>query len=408
MGMTSALGWFGPPDLARPDLRRRARALWMMSWPLLAVVTVLLGVAVMVEPSTLARRATTVTAVAVLVLALHAISRSGRPILASWILVIGLSVIVTQRAWITGGIHAPVPVFYALFIVMGGILIGARGGFATAAVCLFGAIVLTIGTATGALARKPGAGSELAAFVFVALGIGMATLVQTLIARRPRPEELGTDAVNMLVHDMRAPMQITQAHLELLRQDLGGEQLKDVDGALGGVKTLNLMANSLLDVSRLEAGRMPIRRMMTDLAELATSVVRALNVLQPARSITVESIGDPVCNCDPELTRRIIENLVTNAMKHTVVANPVRVTVLGTARDRISVAVSDTGPGIPRQNRPGLFQRFSADGPRRTGSFESSGLGLAFCRLAAEAQDGAMRFEAGSPEGCVFTLDLPR
>jgi signal transduction histidine kinase len=346
--------------------------------------------------------------VATLVVALHAISRAGRPVLASWILVIGLSVIVTQRAWITGGIHAPVPVFYALFIVMGGLLIGARGGFVTAAVCLLGAIVLTIGTATGTLARKPGAGSPLAAFVFVALGIGLAMLVQALIARRPRPEDLGTDAVSMLVHDMRAPMQITQAHLELLRQDLSGEQLKDVDGALGGVKTLHLMANSLLDVSRLEAGRMPIRRMMTDVAELATEEVRALNVLQSARTMTVETVGDPICNCDPELTRRIVENLLTNAMKHTDVVTPIRVTVIGSVRNRISIAVSDTGPGVPKQNRPGLFERFSAQGPRRAAGFESSGLGLAFCRLAAEAQGGRVRYEPGSPEGSVFTLDLPR
>ena len=115
----AAATWFAPPELTRPDLRRRARALWIVSWPFFALVAVVLGIAVVIEPHTLARRATTVAAVGALVLVLHTISRAGRPVLASWILVVGLCLIVTQRAWITGGIHAPVAVFYALFVLMG-------------------------------------------------------------------------------------------------------------------------------------------------------------------------------------------------------------------------------------------------------------------------------------------------
>ncbi|HEV3217025.1 MAG TPA: hypothetical protein VGZ27_14940, partial [Vicinamibacterales bacterium] len=177
----SILHWFAAPELSRPDLRRRARELWIVSWPFFAVVTVVLGVAVLVEPDTLARRSITIAAVGALMILLHTISRGGRPALASWILVIGLSVIVTQRAWITGGIHAPVAVFYALFIVMASVLLGARGGLVTAAVCLVGAIVLTVGTALGWLAPRPGADSPLGGFVFVVLAIGLALVLQALV-----------------------------------------------------------------------------------------------------------------------------------------------------------------------------------------------------------------------------------
>src|SRR5438270_13691310 len=111
MSSQSFFHWFAPPEYARTDLRRPARALWIVSWPFFAVVTVVLGIAVLVEPHTLARRSTTIAAVGALMTLLHTISRAGRPVLASWILVVGLSVIVTQRAWITGGIHAPVAVF---------------------------------------------------------------------------------------------------------------------------------------------------------------------------------------------------------------------------------------------------------------------------------------------------------
>src|SRR5438270_13133395 len=105
MSSQSFFHWFAPPEYARTDLRRPARALWIVSWPFFAVVTVLLGIAVLVEPHTLARRATTVAAVGILMTVLHMTSRAGRPRLASWILVMGLPLTVTQRAWITGGIH---------------------------------------------------------------------------------------------------------------------------------------------------------------------------------------------------------------------------------------------------------------------------------------------------------------
>ena len=141
--------------MPRLDLRRRARALWIVSWPLFGVVAVLLSIAVLVEPYTLARRAVTIGVVGALITSLHMISRSGRPVLASWILVIGLSVIVTQRAWITGGIHAPVAVFYTLFIVMAGVLLSARGSLVTAGVCVLGGIVLTAGTALEWLTPRP-------------------------------------------------------------------------------------------------------------------------------------------------------------------------------------------------------------------------------------------------------------
>jgi signal transduction histidine kinase len=403
----SILNWFAPPHLSRPDLRRRARALWIVSWPFFAVVAVALTIAVLVEPETLVRRLTTITTVGVLIALLHAISRAGRPMLASWILVFGLTVIVTQRAWITGGIHAPVAVFYVLFIVMASVLLGNRGALATAAVCFLAAAILDIGTAFQWLTPPLGAGSPHGAFVFVIFAIGLALVLQTLLNLRPGREAVRLDAVQMIVHDMRAPMQALLAHLDLLRDEIRGESVKDVEAAIGGATTLRRMTNSLLDVSRLEAGQMPVRRSLTDLAALAVSVVTAIRVLQPTRDIAVETRGDTACNCDPELTRRIIENLVSNAMKHTEVDGRVRV-VISSSPDNVYIAVSDEGPGVPLEKRARIFEPFSAEGLRSANGYDSSGLGLAFCRLAAEAQGGSIRIEDGTPRGNVFVVELPR
>jgi hypothetical protein len=404
----AVLRWFSIPDLPRPDLQRHARALWLVSWPFLAVVIVGLSAAVLVEPSTLVRRATTAAAVAALVCVLHIVSRGGRPMLASWVLVLGLSVIVSERAWITGGIHAPVPAFYALFIVMAGAIIGFRASLVTAGACVLGAIILTIGTAQHWLAVPTNAGSPIARLVFVALCIGLALVLQPLIASGAGRDRPTLDAAQMLAHDLRSPMQVLIAHLEVLRERARGEDAREIDGAMGRVAALNRLTSSFLDLSRIESGQMPVHRSITNVSVLAQSVVVPLRALQPERRLTVETQGDPLCHCDRELTRRIIENLVNNAMKHTDVRGAVRVIVDGSAR-AVVIAVHDEGAGVPLQTRKNIFDPyFSGSGLISKAGLESSGLGLTFCRLAAEAQGGSIRIEDGAAGGSVFVVELPR
>lgn len=405
--MLQTLRWFAPPELPRADLRRRARALWLLSWPLFLVVALLLSAAVIVEPETAARRATTIAAIGALVLALHAVSRGGRPVLASWAFVIGLCLIVTQRAWITGGIHAPIAAFYVVFIVLGGVLLGGRGGVAAAAVCVAGAIVLTLGTARAWLAAPPNAGPALGALMFVLLTIGLALVLHAMVSARPRRGGVDADAVQMIVHDMRSPLHAVLAHLELLREEIRGERAADVEGAMAGASRLHRMTTNLLDVSRLEAGRMPVAAVATDLGALARSVVDGVRVLQPGRQIDVQTAGDSSsCLCDPELTRRILENLVMNAIKHTPVACGVRVAISRTNR-WAQIAVHDEGPGVPAAKRAQIFEPYGSEAVRSAAGYESSGLGLAFCKLAAEAQGGSIRIEQGRPSGTVFVVDLP-
>jgi len=407
MTTQSIVQWFGPPEFARVDLRNRARALWIVSWPLLVVVAVLLALGVLVEPETLVRRATTLAAVGGLVTALHATSRAGRPELASWLLVIGLSLIVTQRAWITGGIHAPVGVFYVVFIVMAGALIGVRGAVVTAAICGLGAIALTLGNAVGWIAPRPGAGSEIGKFVFVLLAIAVGLVLDALVRFRPPSEKLDANAVHLVVGDMRSPMQVLVSHLEVLRREVRGESVEDAEAALEGARVLRRMTNSLFDVSRLQAGQMPIQRSITDLSGLAHGVVSAVRAVQPTCDIAVETLGDSICNCDPALTRRTIENLVCSAMQVTTIDGRVRV-IVGGSRDRASIAVTDEGPPVPPSYRARIFEPYRCDRPQRASADESSGLGLAFCRLATEAQGGTIRIEDGTPRGNAFVVELPR
>jgi K+-sensing histidine kinase KdpD len=297
--------------------------------------------------------------------------------------------------------------FYLVFIVIAGVLLGARGAVATAAISTRGANVLTVGTALGWLTPRPGAGPVLNGLILVVLAIALALVLHALLSLRPRREGLDVDGVKLLVADMRSPMQVLLSHLEVLRGELRGESGKDVEAALGGVRVLRRMANSLLDVTLLEAGRMPIRRSLTDLSGLAHGVVCAVRNVQPTCDIAVETRTDSRCNCDPELTRRIIENLVINAMKVTTIDGRVRVVIAG-AQHGVSIAFTDEGPAVPPEQRTRIFEPYRTDRLQRDAADESSGLALAFCRLAIEAQGGAIRIENGTPRGNVFVIDLPR
>jgi signal transduction histidine kinase len=152
---------------------------------------------------------------------------------------------------------------------------------------------------------------------------------------------------------------------------------------------------------------MPVRRTVTDLSTLADAVLAAVRILQPTRDIAVETVGNSSCRCDPELTRRIIENLVGNAMKHTPTAARIRVVISG-SKERAHISVHDDGPGVPPTRRSRIFEPFNAEGLVSANGVESSGIGLAFCKLAAEAQGGSIRLVDGVSGGSVFLVDLPR
>jgi K+-sensing histidine kinase KdpD len=132
-----------------------------------------------------------------------------------------------------------------------------------------------------------------------------------------------------------------------------------------------------------------------------------MRILQPTRDISVDAVGDTACDCDSELMRRVLENLVSNAMKHTPVEGQVRVAITGLGY-RVCVAVHDEGLGVPPEKRARLFEPFSAEGLRTATGYESFGLGLVFCRLAVEAQGGTIRVVDGHPRGSIFVVELRR
>jgi len=222
-------------------------------------------------------------------------------------------------------------------------------------------------------------------------------------------ERLRDDLVHMIVHDMRSPLTALQIDLNLLKGPaaaLDDVSRQGLQAAVDSVKALNRMANDLLDVSRLEEGKMPIDRAEWDLTQIASEVRSALRNIDHERPIDIETAGPVRATCDGSLVRRVLENLVSNGIRHTPAGSRIRIS-LASDRGRVRVEVHDQGRGVPPEAREKIFEKFGALQARHDRSYHSVGLGLAFCKLAIRAQGGTIGVDSGVPAGSTFWFELP-
>jgi len=222
-------------------------------------------------------------------------------------------------------------------------------------------------------------------------------------------ERLRDDLVHMIVHDMRSPLTALQIDLNLLKGPaaaLSDVSRQGLQAAVDSVKALNRMANDLLDVSRLEEGKMPIDRAEWDLTQIASEVRSALRNIDHERPIDIETAGPVRATCDGSLVRRVLENLVSNGIRHTPAGSRIRIS-LASDRGRVRVEVHDQGRGVPPEAREKIFEKFGALQARHDRSYHSVGLGLAFCKLAIRAQGGTIGVDSGVPAGSTFWFELP-
>ena len=217
--------------------------------------------------------------------------------------------------------------------------------------------------------------------------------------------------VHMLVHDLRSPLTGIVCDLQLLEHEgqrtLHPNLMECVSGAVKSAQVLSGMITSILDVNRLESGAMPLSLMDTDLVDLVREARTALG--SAALRVRVENGGGhahPAAPCDPELIRRVVLNLLSNAIDYSPPEEPVTVKV-AQRNGSIRIAVSDRGPGIPEEHHDRIFQKFGQCAKNGRQRKASSGLGLAFCRLAVEAHAGRIGIESEDGKGSTFWFELP-
>jgi len=216
----------------------------------------------------------------------------------------------------------------------------------------------------------------------------------------------------MATHELRTPLTIVSGYVELLAGStaarLTAEEREFIDIAQAGTKTLSRLVDDLLDLARIEAGRLDLTIRAVDVGEAIKRVHRMVSVQAAAKGIdsvvTVEPDLPPIA-ADPDRLTQILLNLVGNAVKFTEQGH-IQSTVRRSG-DGVEISVADTGIGIAPEAQTAIFDEFRQADASTTRRFGGTGLGLAIAKRLVEMQGGTLTVESTVDVGSTFRLWLP-
>ncbi|MSQ12215.1 MAG: HAMP domain-containing protein [Dehalococcoidia bacterium] len=242
------------------------------------------------------------------------------------------------------------------------------------------------------------------------VGTGVLLTLHDLTELR-KLETTRREFVSNVSHELRTPIAAVKAMAETLQAGALEEQktARDfINRILREADRMGLMVNELLELSRLESGRVALQLRPVNLRALVEDVVAQFQALSTAKAITLVvalSDGLPFLAAEEEKLRQVLVNLLDNALKFTSPHGVVTVH----AEERgsaVAVSVQDTGSGIPREHLPHIFERFyKADRSRRD---SGAGLGLAIVKHIVQTHGGTVDAESQEGVGSVFTFTIPK
>lgn len=209
-------------------------------------------------------------------------------------------------------------------------------------------------------------------------------------------------------HDLRTPLMVIQAKLDRLLRTPGLEPSvrEDLRHCSGEVDRLSRLASDLLLLAKADTHQLKLARAPERLDEMLVECVGRMNTLANDRDISLwVDIDEPVeVICDAPTLQRVLMNILDNAITHSPESSTV-MAHLGLRDGCAAITISDTGPGIPEEHLPKIFDRFyRSDGPRST---PGSGLGLAIAKTIIEAHGGTIQLASTPASGTVVTILLP-
>lgn len=351
-----------------------------------------------------------------------------RPI--AWGVLLIYTIIITIAVHFTGGPQTPMPALYLLVIVAAAFVLGLGGAIMVAvAGCIAYAVLL---------------GLEFAGLVpiysiwnipFEPQGKGILFMVNWLVVATPagltaflcgslanqlkarnielrRSEQVRQAFTELMVHDLRNPLTVLLGVLDLilmlLASSLTEDQRRLVDNARRSGHMMLGLISDMLDLAKMEAGQLQLKLQAVDLHELVRASVEQIRVYAEREELKVEMyLGDalPRLEGDRQLLERVLANLLSNAIKHTPSGG--RITVSTSLEDSgvVMVRVTDTGEGIPPDHLDKIFEKFGQ--VEQKFQRRGTGLGLTFCKMAIEAQQGQIWVESALGVGSTFIFTLP-
>jgi heavy metal sensor kinase len=211
-------------------------------------------------------------------------------------------------------------------------------------------------------------------------------------------------------HELRTPLTILQLELEGISQNhLSDGSLGDqIGSALEETHRMSRIVESLLAISRLDAGEARMDKTRMDLGELAASTGNEMVLLAEEKSIRLRIRATPGVQVEGDRTRlqQVIVNLIDNAIKYTQEGGDVEISVSGEGNTAV-LEVSDNGPGIPAQALPHVFERFYRADKARSRASGGAGLGLSIVKAICTAHNAEVKVSSQEGRGASFRVELP-
>ncbi len=238
--------------------------------------------------------------------------------------------------------------------------------------------------------------------------------VGTDITERKQIEQLKDDFIGTASHELRTPMAIIRESVSQILGEMHGKitqaQRELLNVTLGAIDRLGRIVNDLLDVSKLEAGKMQLRKEIVDITALAKTIIDGFFSRAQAKRVELKmrfSHSVIEAYVDKDKIIQVFTNLVDNALKFTN-EGFIEISILQKDKDRvIECSVLDTGRGIASENLPKLFSKFEQFGRIHEGQEKGTGLGLAICKGIVEAHGGKITVTSKPEEGTRFTFTIP-
>jgi two-component system sensor histidine kinase/response regulator len=221
--------------------------------------------------------------------------------------------------------------------------------------------------------------------------------------------QLREDMVNMIVHDLRNPLTNIMLCTDILQLPNfpPAEHQPKLEQIQGNVKQLQSMIDSLLFMAKLESGKMKLNLTEVDLHHLCSGVLADFRLL--AEQHRIQLVGElpqpgQKFTMDGALFRRVLDNLLANAIKFSPVNTQVSLKVDFPTTDEIKIQVIDSGIGVDEKMRTAIFEKYEIGALIK--GLPQTGLGLAFCKQVVDAHGGSLQVEENFPKGAIFIIQL--
>lgn len=220
-----------------------------------------------------------------------------------------------------------------------------------------------------------------------------------------------SEFLSRMSHELRTPLNAILGFGQLLqRENFTPRQRSWIELMVKGGRHLLSLIDEVLDITRIEAGKLDTSPEPVAVADLTHEVVNLTQTLAAERGVYItiddSSMHDAWVHADRQRLRQVLLNLVSNSIKYNTARGQVLLSAERLDNERVRIHVKDTGPGIPVDKQPRLFTPFDRLGAEAT-AIEGSGLGLALSRRLAEFMNGTLTFASAEGIGTTFTLELP-